>query len=46
MTEATFSDEEVRQMLMFVWAIGLAVWYKKALEPDKTIGGRDLTTAK
>ncbi len=46
MTEATFSDEEVRQMLMFVWAIGLAVWYKRVLEPDKTIGDRDLTTAK
>ncbi len=29
MTEATFSDEEVREMLMFVWAIGLAAQYKK-----------------
>jgi O-antigen ligase len=25
-TEATFSDEEVRQLLMFVWAIGLYPW--------------------
>ncbi|MCH7689568.1 MAG: hypothetical protein IIA17_00810, partial [candidate division Zixibacteria bacterium] len=23
LTEATFSDEEVRQLLMFVWAAGL-----------------------
>ena len=27
-TEATFVDEEVRQLLMFVWAVGLAGWYK------------------
>ena len=26
--EATFADEEVRQMLMFVWATGLWLWYK------------------
>ncbi|RKX29534.1 MAG: hypothetical protein DRP47_01480 [Candidatus Zixiibacteriota bacterium] len=28
-TEATFADEEVREMLMFVWAIGLGAWYKQ-----------------
>ena len=27
-TEATFSDEEPRALLMFVWAAGLTVWYK------------------
>lgn len=27
-TEATFVDEEVRQLLMFIWAVGLAGWYK------------------
>ena len=27
LTEATFADEEVRQMLMFLWAAGLAVRY-------------------
>jgi O-antigen ligase len=27
-TEATFADEEVRQMLMFVWAAGLAMYLK------------------
>lgn len=27
LTEATFADEEARQMLMFVWAAGLAVRY-------------------
>jgi O-antigen ligase len=26
-TEASFFDEEVRQLAMFVWAIGLADWY-------------------
>ncbi|MFQ6007822.1 MAG: O-antigen ligase family protein [Candidatus Zixiibacteriota bacterium] len=26
--EATFADEEVRQMLMFIWAAGLRLWYK------------------
>lgn len=26
MTEATFADEEVRQMLMFIWAFGLFGW--------------------
>jgi len=28
-TEATFVDEEVRALLMFVWAIGLSAWYKQ-----------------
>jgi O-antigen ligase len=28
LTEATFADEEVRQLLMFCWAAGLAGWYK------------------
>ncbi|MBD3257392.1 hypothetical protein GF377_03075, partial [candidate division GN15 bacterium] len=27
MTEATFADEEVRQILMITWAAGLAGWY-------------------
>lgn len=27
--EATFADEEVRQMLMFIWAAGLWPWYKE-----------------
>ncbi len=30
--EATFADEEVRQMLMFIWAAGLWSWYK---DPDR-----------
>lgn len=29
LTEATFADEEVRQMLMFVWAAGLWQWYNE-----------------
>lgn len=32
MTEATFADEEVRALLMFVWAIGLSAWYKPMKE--------------
>ncbi len=34
--EATFVDEEVRQMLMFAWAVGLWPWYKQVIEntPD------------
>ena len=28
-TEATFVDEEVRALLMFIWAIGLSPWYKQ-----------------
>ena len=34
LVEATFADEEVRQMLMFVWAAGLWPWYKKADQPN------------
>jgi O-antigen ligase len=30
--EATFADEEVRQLLMFVWAAGLSVSYKPGME--------------
>jgi len=36
MTEATFADEEVRQMLMFVWAIGLAILYKRSERSTQT----------
>jgi O-antigen ligase len=36
MVEATFADEEVRQMLMFVWAIGLASWYKSSEQSIQT----------
>jgi O-antigen ligase len=28
-TEATFVDEEVRALLMFIWAVGLSAWYKR-----------------
>ncbi len=28
-TEATFADEEVRQMLMFLWAVGLWPWHSR-----------------
>ena len=28
MSDSTFADDEVRQMLMFVWAAGLTPWYK------------------
>ncbi len=38
MTEATFADEEVRQLLMFVWAIGLAPWYKGGSKVTGTDG--------
>jgi hypothetical protein len=30
--EATFADEEVRQLLMFVWALGLASVYQERPE--------------
>ncbi len=39
MTEATFADEEVRALLMLIWAIGLAGWYKAARSQAET--GRD-----
>jgi len=35
--EATFADEEVRQMLMFIWAAGLWPWYKGS-DRDNTTG--------
>lgn len=37
-TEATFADEEVREMLMFIWAIGLGSLYKQheTTSTDKT----------
>ena len=38
LTEATFADEEVRQLLMFVWAIGLAPWYNGRSEVPRTDG--------
>ncbi len=34
LVEATFADEEVRQMLMFVWAAGLWPWYKQRDQLD------------
>jgi len=42
LTEATFADEEVRQMLMFVWAAGLFRWYNqnepgsRVVDPERT----------
>ncbi len=36
-TEATFADEEARQVLMFVWAVGLSVWYKAPDEGKLTV---------
>lgn len=36
MIEATFADEEVRQMLMFVWGIGLVSWYKYSNRPAQS----------
>jgi len=35
LTEATFADEEVREMLMFIWAVGLAGSYKKEIGLDR-----------
>jgi len=34
LTEASFADEEVRQLLMFVWAVGLWPWYKNRSEAE------------
>ena len=34
LSEATFADEEVRAILMLVWAVGLAVWYKSETGSD------------
>ena len=36
LTEATFADEEVRQMLMFVWSAGLWSWYKNRKDSATT----------
>ena len=33
MYHGTFVDEEIRQLLMFFWAIGLSAWYNPADEP-------------
>ncbi|UCD64304.1 MAG: O-antigen ligase family protein [Candidatus Zixiibacteriota bacterium] len=38
LTEATFADEEVRQMLMFIWAVGLWPWREEEM-PDHGTGG-------
>lgn len=40
MFEATFADEEVRQLLMFVWALGLWPWYnqKRKITKVKNVG--------
>lgn len=36
-TEATFTDEEVRMLLMVVWALGFSVWYnKKRVTPENS----------
>ncbi len=42
LTEATFADEEVRQLLMFLWAAGLFGWYNqnkpesRKVDPERT----------
>ncbi|MEW6412047.1 MAG: O-antigen ligase family protein [Candidatus Zixiibacteriota bacterium] len=45
LTEATFADEEVRQMLMFIWAVGLWQWFEEkstqdSAEPTPVSGGK------
>jgi len=35
LTEATFADEEVRQLMMFIWAAGLSVWYNESTSPEE-----------
>jgi O-antigen ligase len=40
LVEATFADEEVRQMLMFVWAVGLWPWYNYGRDQDGRKGKR------
>ncbi len=37
LTEATFADEEVRQLLMFIWAIGLFAWYKTNVSNEVSV---------
>jgi (heptosyl)LPS beta-1,4-glucosyltransferase len=44
MTEATFADEEVRALLMLIWAIGLASWYKAARSKTDERRGDSPTT--
>lgn len=34
--EATFADEEVRQLLMFVWAVGLWPWYNEQRKGNRS----------
>ena len=38
LTEATFVDEEVRALLMFLWGVGLFPWYKEQKEKVKPPG--------
>jgi len=40
LSEATFADEEVRQLLMFVWAVGLWPWYNKSRDQRQRSGKR------
>jgi len=35
LTEATFADEEVRQLMMFIWAAGLSVWYNEPASSEE-----------
>lgn len=37
MFEATFADEEVRQLLMFVWAVGLWPWYNEQRKTKRSV---------
>ncbi|MDH3890607.1 MAG: O-antigen ligase family protein [candidate division Zixibacteria bacterium] len=38
--EATFADEEVRQLLMFVWAVGLWPWYNEQRKAKRSAAKR------
>ncbi len=46
LTEATFADEEVRQMLMFIWAVGLWQWFEdeKPNSVEPAAAGRGKTS--
>ena len=45
MVEATFADEEVRQLLMFVWAAGLwPLWSRKAVLVETAAGAGSKTS--
>lgn len=35
LTEATFADEEVRQLMMFIWAAGLSIWYNEPTSSEE-----------